>query len=150
MNNLLRTGFAAAALVGAAWTTVTVAAEAPAVPAPSVAPGPAAAPAPAAGVSAQRAFRDPTTGQLRAPTAEELQQILDEERALRAATGAREPSGPTALAIRRWPSGMRSAVLGPDSLVSLKAQRGPDGKIVITHDRTENEHPAAPTQAPTE
>lgn len=146
--------YAAAALVGAALASVAVAAEVttPAgTSSQSVTTGTTATPATAGAASARRAFRDPVTGQLRAPTPEETQAMLDEERAMRAARGEREPTGPVApLSVRRYSNGMRSAVLGPEYLVSLTANRTPDGKVTITHDRPGHDHAAAPTQSPTE
>jgi hypothetical protein len=151
MMKKIRGRQAVAVLMGAALATVAVAADvvAPAGTASqSVTTG---APAVANTTSALRAFRDPQTGQLRAPTAEELEAILAEERAMRAATGQREPTGPVApLSLRKYPNGMRSAVLGPDFLISLKAERTPDGKVVISHDRSGLEHSAATIQRPTE
>lgn len=79
---------------------------------------------------ARRAVRDSQTGKLRAPTEEELAA----DRAARKARGIAEPSGRKApLAVRQYPNGMRGAVLGPDYLVTLKAERTADGKLVVKH-----------------
>ncbi len=76
-----------------------------------------------------------------------MKAILEEERALRAARGQAEPAGRGApLAVHRFSNGMRSAVLGPEYRVTLKAERAADGKIAITH---ANEQPNA-QQRPTE
>jgi hypothetical protein len=137
--------------MGAALATFAVAADVVAPVGPANPTVTTVTPAVTSTASAQRAFRDPQTGQLRAPTEEELQAILAEERAMRAATGQREPTGPSApMSFRKYPNGMRSAVLGPDFLISLKAERSPDGKVVISHDRPGNEHTPATTQRTTE
>lgn len=96
---------------------------------------------PAAAVAAKRVVRDKQTGKLRAPNEEELAAMIEQERAARAASGKSEESVP--LVVRQYPNGMRSAVLGPDFLVSIKAQRQPDGKIVVSHDRAAHEHSGA-------
>jgi hypothetical protein len=54
------------------------------------------------------------------------------------------------LIVRQHANGMRSAVLGPDFLVSIKAERSPDGKLAVTHDRPEHEHAKLQSTRPTE
>lgn len=77
-----------------------------------------------------RVMRDRDTGKLRAPTEEEQAA----ERAARKASGIAEPSGlRTPLAVRQHANGMRSAVLGPDYLITLRAERGADGKLIVKH-----------------
>jgi hypothetical protein len=94
-------------------------------------------------------FRDKQTGRLRAPTEEEMQILLEEERAAGTARAAK--AGPTApIVVRVHPNGMRSAVLGPEYLVSITGQRGADGKLAISHGGTLHNHPAAPAGLPTE
>jgi hypothetical protein len=108
---------------------------------------------PGAGAQAQarRAVRDKETGQLRAPTQEELKVMLEEERAARKARGQPEPSAePTPILVRQHASGMRSAVLGPDFLVTVKAQRRTDGTVEISHADPAHEHPTSKSQRPTE
>lgn len=119
-------------------------------PATTQAAGISPAAVPNTSASARRVFRDPETGQLRAPTSEELQAILESERAMRAQRGEKEPVPGVPLQLRRYPNGMRSAVLGPNFLVSLKAERSADGTLTITHDRPGYEHAPATTQRPTE
>ncbi|EHR70113.1 hypothetical protein BurJ1DRAFT_1241 [Burkholderiales bacterium JOSHI_001] len=95
----------------------------------------------------RRVVRDKETGKLRSPTEEELAA----ERAERKARGEPEPgANRVPLAVRQHPNGMRSAVLGPEYLVTLRAERGPDGKLVIKHANPAHEHPVAPQQQATE
>lgn len=132
-----------AALAGAAWIGAATGAE---TTVPDAGTAQAAAPS---GTSAKRVFRDKQTGRLRAPTEEEMQILLEEERAASAARGA--PMGPSApLVVRQYPNGMRAAVLGPDYLVSIKGQRGSDGKLVISHGNTVHGQPAGQAGLPTE
>lgn len=98
---------------------------------------------------ALRVVRDRDTGKLRAPTPEEMPDLLAAERAERKARGLPEPTS-TPTVIRYHASGMRSAVLGPEHLVTIKAQRDASGKLVITHGNPAQEHSAAPSQRPTE
>ena len=131
-----------AALAGAAWMGANAAETA--VPDAGVVQ--AATPS---GASAKRVFRDKQTGKLRAPTEEEMQLLLEEERA--AGAGQGKQAGPSApIVVRQYSNGMRSAVLGPDYLVSIKGQRGPDGKLVISHGNTVHGHPAGHAGLPTE
>jgi hypothetical protein len=105
----------------------------------------AAAAAPAHADEARRAVRDKDTGKFRAPSDEELAA----ERAERAASGQLEATGPVApRSLRQHPNGMRSAVLGPEYLSTLKAQRSADGQLVIKHANPAHEHQAAPKQTP--
>jgi hypothetical protein len=105
----------------------------------------------AAQAQARRAVRDKETGKLRAPTQEELKVMLEEERAARKASGQPEPSArPTPIAVRQHPNGMRSAVLGPDFLVTIQAQRRSDGTVETSHTDPALEHPTAKSQRPTE
>ena len=86
-----------------------------------------------------------------APTQEELRVMLEDERAARKARGQPEPSAtPTPIAVRQHPSGMRSAVLGRDFLISIQAQRRTDGTVEISHTDPAHEHPTAKSQRPTE
>lgn len=106
---------------------------------------PQATPQTTSDVAAQgrRAVRDQDTGKFRAPTMEEL----EAEKADRKARGIAEPTGPTApLAVRQHASGMRSAVLGPEYMVTLKAERGPDGRLIVRHANPAHEHQASPAQ----
>ena len=101
---------------------------------------------------ARRVVRDKETGKLRAPNDEELQALLEAEQADRKARGEPEPelAAAGAVAVRQHANGMRSAVLGPEHMIYLKAQRTPDGKLVISHDKPGHEHAARPTQRATE
>lgn len=95
--------------------------------APPDASGPAVK---ATGGDARRIVRDPVTGRLRAPTEQEIAA----ENARTANTG---PGAP--LSVRVHPNGMTSAVLGPDYMVTLKAERRPDGSLVLKHDKPRDE-----------
>ena len=109
---------------------------------------PAQAPAqPAAAAQAQARYvvRDAQTGQLRAPTEEELSAMLAREKAT-----ARTAAVPRATVVRKYPDGMRGAVLGPEHLVSLQAQRRADGTVDISHTDPVHAHPAPAQQLPTE
>jgi hypothetical protein len=109
--------------------------------------------APAAESTAQtlRAVRDKETGKLRAPTQDELKELVDAERASRKARGQAEPSGAkTPLAVRQHASGMKSAVLGPDFLATLKAERAPDGRLIVRHADAAHDHVQSPSKLPTE
>ena len=94
---------------------------------------------------AVRAVRDKETGRLRAPTDEELEQMLQADRAARKARGLSEDGPATPLVVRQHANGMRSAVLGPEYLVTLKAQRTAEGKLSVAHDKAIHEH-ATPVQ----
>lgn len=97
----------------------------------------------------RRAVRDSETGKLRAPSEDELAAI----RAARGARGIAEPSGhKVPLAVRQYSNGMRGAVLGPDFLVTLKAERTADGRLVVKHADPAHDHPSVSQhqQRPTE
>lgn len=133
-----------AALAIAAGTPPTRAAdEAPSAATPS--PGAAAPQA-----QSRRAVRDQETGRLRAPTADELKAMHESESAARKARGEPEVVNRTPLVVRQHSNGMRSAVLGPDYLMTLKAERRADGKLVVLHSESGSAQPAAPSQRPTE
>jgi len=91
-------------------------------------------------MQAVRAVRDKETGRLRAPTDEELEQMLQADRAARKARGLSEDGPVAPLVVRQHSNGMRSVVLGPQYLVTLKAQRTGDGKLSVTHDKAIHEH----------
>jgi len=91
-------------------------------------------------MQAVRAVRDKETGRLRAPTDQELEQMLQADRAARKARGLSEDGPVTPLVVRQHANGMRSVVLGPQYLVTLKAQRTGDGKLSVTHDKAIHEH----------
>lgn len=85
----------------------------------------------------RRAVRDSVTGKLRAPSEEELAA----EAAARKARGQAEATGPVApMIVRQHSGGMRSAVLGPEYMSTLKAERQSDGKLVIRHANPAHEH----------
>lgn len=109
---------------------------------------PAQAPAqPAAAAQAQSRYvvRDAQTGLLRAPNEEELSAMLAREKAT-----ARTASVPRATVVRKYPGGMRGAVLGPEHLVAIQAQRRADGTVDISHADPAQAHPAPAQQLPTE
>jgi hypothetical protein len=96
-------------------------------------PAAASAAAKGQGGDARRVVRDPVTGHLRAPTDQEI--AADNARA-----GNTGPGAP--LRVRVHPNGMTSAVLGPDYLVTLKAERRADGSVVVKHANPRDEHAA--------
>lgn len=101
--------------------------------------------------SARRAVRDAATGKMRAPTAEEFEAMRASERSARAArglpdTGARK----SPVRVVQHASGMRSAVLGPEYLVTLRGQRQKDGSIRQSHAHGDHEHPVLRDARPTE
>lgn len=109
---------------------------------------PSAAPAEA---QARRVVRDKETGKLRAPTEDELKSMLEDERAARAARGEPEPAADKApLSIRQYSNGMKGAVLGPQYLSTLRAERDASGKLVTKHANPADDHPVAPSKLPTE
>ena len=101
---------------------------------------------------AMRVVRDKETGQLRAPSKDELKQMLAAEKAARKAKGEPEPSADSQpIEVRTYSGGMKAAVLGPEFLVSLEARRDADGNLVVTHARPEYDRHAAPaSDLPTE
>ncbi len=104
----------------------------------------------AAQAQSRRAVRDPETGRLRAPTEEELRTMRETESAARKARGEPEMAKRAPLSVRQHPNGMRSAVLGPDYLMTLKAERRADGKLVVIHSEPGNAPSIIPNQQPTE
>jgi hypothetical protein len=101
---------------------------------------------------AMRVVRDAETGELRKPTNDELKQMLEAEKAARKAKGQAEPSAnPQPVQVRSYSGGMKAAVLGPEFLVSLEARRDADGKLVVTHSRSEYDgHAERAAELPTE
>lgn len=96
------------------------------------------------GVSSLRVVRDKETGKLRAPTAEEAKAMAAAERAERKASGERP------VVVRQHPGGMKSAVLPPEYLSTLKGERQPDGRLKMRHADPADEHASqAPHQLPT-
>ena len=96
-----------------------------------------------------RVMRDKATGKLRAPTADELKAMEDAEQAARNARGLPQ-TAKTAPVVRTHPNGMRSAVLGKDQLISLQAERGRDGKLVVKHSDPKLDPSAQVNALPTE
>ena len=95
---------------------------------------------------AKRAVRDKQTGKLRAPSEDELQELIAAENAARATQiKTRAP-----LVVRQYPNGMRGAVLGPEYLLSLKGQRRADGTLEASHDKQGHEQAAPNATRPTE
>jgi hypothetical protein len=110
-----------------------------------------AEPAAAAQADSRRAVRDKVTGQLRAPTSEEAEAMRASQSAGRSARGAAVTGAKTApLRVVQHSGGMRSAVLGTEYLVTLKAQRQPDGSLAITHNQPGLDHPVSRDVRPTE
>ena len=135
-----RITWVAATLACAAWSASSLAAD-------SAAPSATAAQTSTADVAAaKRVVRDKQTGKLRAPTEDELQEMIAAEKAARASqVTTRAP-----LVVREYPNGMRGAVLGPEYLLTLKAQRRPDGTVEVSHDKQGHEHAAPNAKLPTE
>lgn len=106
--------------------------------------------APASEQQHLRAVRDKETGRLRAATAQEMAEMDAAARAARVARG--EPAEPAVkpLVVRQHANGMRSAVLGPEFMVTVRGQRDASGRIVQSHDHPAHEHGALKQQAPTE
>jgi hypothetical protein len=102
--------------------------------------------------AAMRAVRDKETGQLRAPTQDEMKELQQAERENRKARGLPEEPSSEPLPVRVHANGMKSVVLGEDQLVSVVAERDADGKLVVRHANPADEHAAqpAPEQRPTE
>lgn len=103
-------------------------------------------------MSAKRVVRDKDTGKLRAPSDEELAEMIAAERADRQVRGLPDPAtAAPALIVRQHADGMLSAVLGQEHLVTVTAVRGAGGKLVKSHQHAAHEHPTAkPAQRPTE
>jgi hypothetical protein len=125
----------------AALSCVLAASAAAAEPAQAPAQPTAAAQAQA---QARYVVRDAQTGLLRAPTEEELSAMLAREKPLARA------AAPRATVVRKYPGGMRGAVLGAEHLVTLQAQRRADGTVDINHTDPAQAHPASGPQLPTE
>jgi hypothetical protein len=70
-----------------------------------------------------RMYRDPQTGELRAPTAQELA----------AQRGSKGPVKRQPLAVKSHGGGMVSAVVGDRALEELVARKDASGKLVIEH-----------------
>jgi hypothetical protein len=91
-------------------------------------------------MSSLRVVRDPATGELRAPTAEELKSLIAAEqqaRAARMSARARAPQNtapdvmPAEKSVQRHANGMVSVKLGQESLTAIKAQSTPNGVKVV-------------------
>ena len=97
-----------------------------------------------AGLEAKRVVRDKDSGELRAPTPAELQQLLAVEKAERKAKGEPEPAAdPQPMEIRQHEGSMKSAVLGQDYLITIQAKRDKDRKLVTSHSNPAYDHAAA-------
>jgi hypothetical protein len=79
-----------------------------------------------------------------------LKAMRESDGAARKARGEPEVINRTPLVVRQHSNGMRSAVLGPDYLMTLRAERRADGKLVVVHAKPGSAEPAAPSQHPTE
>ena len=105
----------------------------------------AAQPVPGDTSSSLRVVIDPQTGQARAPTPEELQALIEAERAaraaessartaLRAAPAATAPEVfPTEKSVQRHPNGMVSVRLPQESLTLLKITTDENGNVLLVH-----------------
>jgi len=112
----------------------------------TLAPPPAHAAGQAAGPQGMVVVRDPQTGQLRAPTADEARALTGSAAQRKAPAGHVETVGP---------GGSRKVQLGRSALVYSVATRGPDGKLeeqcvsgehaahaALTHPTKEHRHEA--------
>ena len=79
-----------------------------------------------------RAVRDKKTGKFRAPNANELKEMEEAAAAESAAQGARAAATTDPVVVRNA-SGMRSARLGPEYLISLEGKRNADGTLEKSH-----------------
>lgn len=116
--------------------------------------GPATAPTSKDTSSAMRVVVDPETGEVRAPTAAELEAQLARENAAKASDGVARASAravaapsaaqvlPTEKSIQRHPNGMLSVRMSQESLSLLKATKQADGKLEIEH-ANESSHAVA-------
>jgi hypothetical protein len=112
----------------------------------------AKSPAPKAS-NAMRVVVDPETGELRAPTAEELSaQIARENAPAAAARSARAAAAPAATAVLpaeksvvRHANGMLSVKMSQESLSALKATTDASGKTTVKHESV-SAQPAATEQ----
>lgn len=90
----------------------------------------------AAGQDGQTVFKDPTSGQLRAPTADEAKELNDlrdqqraEQKAAKAA--ARQPGEKVPGVMLRRPNGIAEAVLDEDSISYSVMTRNAAGELVL-------------------
>jgi hypothetical protein len=91
--------------------------------------------------NAMRVVVDPETGQLRAPTPEELRAQLARENAPAANARSARAAAPTTSAVlpseksvKRHSNGMVSVKMSQDSLSALKATTDAKGKTVVKHE----------------
>jgi hypothetical protein len=96
--------------------------------------------------NALRVVRDKATGKLRAPNADELKAMEQAERDARKAKGLPEAAAPAPVQVTRRADGTLAARLGPEYLMTLKAERRADGSLRQFHDDPAFTHPAAPRQ----
>ena len=95
--------------------------------------------------NALRVVRDKATGKLRAPNADELKAMEQSERAARKARGLTEGAAP--VQVTRRADGTLAARLGPEYLMTLKAERRADGSVRQLHDDPAMAHPATAPRA---
>jgi hypothetical protein len=91
--------------------------------------------------NAMRVVVDPETGELRAPTPEELRAQLAREnapatnaRSARAATSASSAVLPSERTIKRHSNGMVSVRMSQESLSALKVATDAEGKTIVKHE----------------
>ena len=144
MMTSIRTGLLLAAWLSAAASAL--AADTPVAPALAATPLASAV----AETQALRAVRDKESGRLRAASAQEMAEMDAAARDARVARGEPADPTPTPLVVRRHANGMRSAVLGPEHMVTLQGRRDAIGRIVQSHDRAAHEHPTHQQAVPTE
>lgn len=91
--------------------------------------------------SALRVVVDPDTGEVRAPTSEELEALVKAQEAARAARSSARAAAPAAATqilpaenqVARHANGMVSVRLSQDSLSLIKIEKDADGKARTTH-----------------
>ena len=96
-------------------------------------------------MSSLRMVRDPATGEMRAPTTEELKGLLEAERQARAAQASSRARSvqntapevlPAEKSVVKHANGMVSVKLGQESLTAIKAETTPNGVRVVHADET--------------
>jgi hypothetical protein len=101
---------------------------------------------------ALRVVRDKETGQMRAPTRDEMKALLEAEKAERKARGLPEERAMQPVQVRTYPNGMKAAVLGEEFLVMVTAEKDANGNLVVKHANPADEHVVTKTttELPTE
>jgi hypothetical protein len=122
-------------------------------PAPKNAPNATPKAMPSATSNAMRVVVDPETGEVRAPTDDELKAQLQRERAAASAPSSLARSSraavqsthvlPAEKVVQHHANGMVSVRMSQESLSMLKAKTNSNGAVKITHEGETSEHVAA-------